>query len=314
VKAVYRFFKSARLAIVLILVIIALALLATLIPQGRPDEWYQGRYSPFLYGLIKLFSLEGFFSSAFFLLPVFLFSVNLAVCTIDRLVVRARTGARRRYGPDLVHIGLLVLIAGGLVTATTRQEKTWQLSEGEDAAISPSYSLHLISFQYLHYDDGSPKDWISTVSVTLNGAPRVASYAIEVNHPLRLAGVTVYQSSWANQGTLEVTQADGVVVTASTGEGFQDGDSFWYFADARETGGVWQAVFEEYKGDVRSSTRNVGIGDTIGPFTVRKVSARMVTGLKAVEDPGYAPFLVALALILAGLALTFIQKKGDTAT
>jgi len=313
VKAIYRFFKSVRLAIVLILIIIALALLATLVPQGRPDEWYQGHYSAVVYRLIKLFSFEGFFSSVYFLVPVLLFAVNLAVCTVDRLVVRARNHARRRFGPDLVHIGLLVLIAGGIVTAATRQEKTWQLSEGEEAAISPRYSLHLQSFQYLQYDNGSPKDWISTVSVARDGAPEIASYPIEVNHPLRLSGITVYQSSWENQGILDVTQQDGSGTTATTGKEFQEGDSFWYFADVQRINGVWRAVFDQYKGDVRASTRMVGPGDAIGPFTVKRVSARMVTGLKAVQDPGYVPFLVALAMILVGLGLTFIQKRGDTA-
>jgi hypothetical protein len=212
-----------------------------------------------------------------------------------------------------VHIGLLVLIAGGIVTGLTRQEKTWQLAEGDDAAISALYSVHLISFQYLQYDNGTPKDWISTVSVARSGAPQIASYAIEVNRPLRLSGITVYQSSWENQGILDATQQDGTAVTATTGEGFQDGDSFWYFADVQKTNGAWRAVFDQYKGELRASTRMVGTGDSIGPFTVTKVSSRMVTGLKAVEDPGYLPFLVALALILVGLGLTFIQKRGDTA-
>jgi cytochrome c biogenesis protein len=313
VKAIYRFFRSIRLAIVLILIIIGLALLATLIPQGRPDDWYHGHYSAVIYRLIKLFSLEGFFSSVFFLAPVFLFAINLGVCTIDRLVVRARNGSRRRFGPDLVHIGLLILIASGIVTGLSRQEKTWQLAQGDDAAISTQYSVHLISFQYLKYDNGTPKDWISTVSVARGGVPEIASYAIEVNHPLRLSGITLYQSSWDNQGILDVRQQDGTAVTATTGEGFQDGDSFWYFADVQQSNGAWRAVFDQYKGEVRVSTRMVGAGDSIGPFTVKKVSSRMVTGLKAVEDPGYVPFLVALALILVGLGLTFIQKRGDTA-
>jgi hypothetical protein len=39
-----------------------------------------------------------------------------------------------------------------------------------------------------------------------------------------------------------------------------------------------------------------------------------VTGLKAVRDPGLAPFLVAVLLVTTGLCLTFIQKRGDTST
>ena len=46
VKAVYGFFKSVRLTIVLILAIAVLSLLASLVPQGRSDAWYQSHYSP----------------------------------------------------------------------------------------------------------------------------------------------------------------------------------------------------------------------------------------------------------------------------
>jgi cytochrome c biogenesis protein len=305
--------KSVRLAIVLILVITVLSLFATLVPQGRPAAWYQARYGGGLYALIRAIRLDSFFSSPLFLVPVLLFTVNLGTCAADRLVTRQRNRAKRRYGPDLIHIGLLVLIAGGLVTALGRQEKTVPLVVGEVAAISPEYSLRLLSFAYLKYDNGSPKEWISTVSVAQNGVPQIASFAIEVNHPLRLRGLSVYQQSWEEEGVLALRDREGRDAEASTGQGFQDGESFWYFSDARKRGAGWAAVFQEYKGNSLVSTRTLGAGETIGPFTVKSVERRDVTGLKVVKDPGLAPFLSALLLILAGLCLTFIQKRGDTA-
>ena len=312
-NALYRFLKSVRLAVVLILVITALSLLATLVPQGRPDAWYQERFPRTLVTLIRLVSFDRFFSSAIFLVPVFLFTVNLGVCAADRLITRERNKAKRRHGPDLIHIGLLVLIAGGLVTALGRQEKTWPLAVGEDAAISPSYALHLLSFQFLKYDNGTPKEWISTVSVTRDGKQEIASFPIEVNRPLRLQGISVYQASWETEGILELGTKGGQRVKASTGQGFQDGDSFWYFADARQERAGWMAVFQEYKGNTLASTRALGAGETIGPFTVESVSARELTGLKVVKDPGRGPFLAALLLILSGLCLTFFQKRGEAA-
>ncbi len=116
-STLFRFFRSVRLAVVLILVIIVLSMLATLVPQGMPDEMYRARYSPAIYAVIGALGYQRFFSSALFLFPVLLFTINLGVCAADRFVTRARTHAKRRYGPDLVHIGLLVLIAGGIVTA-----------------------------------------------------------------------------------------------------------------------------------------------------------------------------------------------------
>ncbi|MGA2481202.1 MAG: cytochrome c biogenesis protein ResB [Spirochaetia bacterium] len=314
VARLYRFLRSVRLAVVLILVITVLALLATLIPQGRPADWYAGRYPAPVVALIRAVHLDRFFSSALFLAPVFLFIVNLGACAVDRVVSRQRNHAKRRYGPDLIHIGLLVLIAAGLVTALGRAEKTWPLAVGDQAAISPDYSLHLLSLKASTYDNGSPREWTSTVSVTRGGRIETASFPIEVNHPLRLRGLSVYQSTWDTEGVLDLADQQGRMVQAATGQGFQDGESFWYFADTEERAGALAAVFQEYRGRTLVSARTLGAGDVIGPFTVRTVSRRDLTGLKVVRDPGLAPFLAALLLVFAGLCVTFIQKRGDAST
>lgn len=313
-KALYRFFTSARLAVVLILVIAALSLLATLVPQGNPEAWYRARYSSALASAIRLVGFQSFFSSALFLVPVFLFTVNLGVCAADRVIRRTKNKADRRYGPDLVHFGLLVLVAAALVTALGRQEKTWSLAAGDDAVLGSSYALRVLTVEFLKYENGTPKEWISTVRVTRDGKPEIASFPIEVNRPLRLKGISVYQAAWELQGIMELKEAGGKGVTATTGQGFRDGDSFWYFASAEQSRGAWSINAVEYRGqEMRPvSTRALLAGDTIGPFTIERVTARELTGLKVVMDPGLAPLLAALGIILAGLTLTLIQKRGDT--
>lgn len=312
--SIYRFFKSTRLAVVLILVITGLSLLATLVPQGNPDPWYKARYGGFLYALIRSLGFEGFFRSPTFLVPVAAFTLNLGVCAVDRLVARARGKAEPRYGPDLLHIGLLVLIAGGLVTALGRQEATWTLSAGDTATISPGYSLSLLSFRSLTYDNGSPRAWISTVRVLRDGKEEIPSFPIEVNHPLRLRGMSVYQASWEVTGTLHLADQEGAAVTPPPvpGDYFEDGDARWVFARFEKAADAWTVVFEQYRGAGLVQSRTLRVGDSIGPFAVRGIEAKELTGLKAVRDPGVAPFLVALVLVVAGLALTFIQKRGDT--
>jgi hypothetical protein len=314
VKALYRFFRSVRLAVALILVLTLLSLLSTFVPQGQPEQYYGARYSGFIAGLITGSGMGRFFSSVLFLAPAFLFTVNLGVCAVDRFVKRTRAGAKRRYGPDLIHVGLLILIAGGIVTSLARQEKVIWMAEGQEVALDRSYSVKLLGFEFQKYKNGSPKDWISTISVTRDGKTEVPSFPIEVNRPLRIAGMRIYQSSWTIEGAAHLKDADGALSVAMTGQGFQVGDSFWYFAEVGQPveGSVnWRAVFQEWKGDSLVSTRTLAAGDAIGPFTVERVSGRMLTGLKAVRDPGFALVIVALAMIAAGLALTFIQKKGD---
>ncbi|HYW85474.1 MAG TPA: cytochrome c biogenesis protein ResB, partial [Spirochaetia bacterium] len=311
-----RFFKSVRLTIVLILVIAVLSLLASLVPQGRSDSWYRSHYSPFLGSLILLADLPRFFRSAGFLVPALFLTLNLGVCAVDRVVRRVRDKARPRYGPDLVHLGLLILIAGGVITALGRQETTWSLAVGEDAALDSTYALHLLSLQYLKYDNGAPKEWTSTVRVTRSGSVEIPSFPIRVNQPLRLKGLSVYQTAWELQGILDLKDADGQELTATTGQGFPSGQSFWYFAEAQKARDAWSIVAVEYDGREMKpvSTRELRTGDTLGPYTVLGVTAREVTGLKAVKDPGFAPFLGALVTLAAGLCLTFIQRRGEAVT
>jgi hypothetical protein len=322
VKELLRFLKSTRLAIVLILVITLLSLLSTLVPQGREEAFYQAKYSPALSALITTLDFNWFFGGrttggdyrppAFlFLAPVALFALSLGVCTVDRLVRQSRSKGKKQYGPDIVHIALLVLIAGGLVTALGRQEKDISMSQGEDAAVSAHYSIKLRSFEFLKYENGSPKAWISTVDVYHDGALEKSGFAIKVNHPLRLSGVSVYQTSYDNQAAFRLRDTSGAEVTAHIGQGFEYGGSFWYLADVVQEGSAQMALFQEYKGNDIVSMKKLSLNETLGPYTLLSITQRITTGLRAVDDPGFATVLVAVVLLALGLALTFLQKKPE---
>jgi cytochrome c biogenesis protein len=311
VKALYRFFKSTRLAIVLILLITLLSLLSTLVPQGRDDAFYKEKYAPALYDLITILDFNRFFKSVLFILPVAMFTLSLGACTVDRLVRQSRSKAKKRFGPDIVHIALLVLIAGGLVTALGRQEKDISMSQGEDAAVSSHYSIKLMSFEFLKYENGSPKAWISTVDVYRDGALESSAFPIRVNHPLRLKGVSVYQTTYDNQATFRLRDTTGAEVTARIGQGFQYEGSFWYLADVIEDGGARKALFQQYKNNDLVGMKKVALNESLGPYTLLGIDQRMTTGLRAVTDPGFATVLVAVIFLALGLALTFLQKRTE---
>lgn len=100
-NALYRFFKSVRLAVVLILLITTLSLLSTLVPQDREDAFYKENYPPALNGLIAALSFNRFFSSVLFIVPVVMFSLNLGACAVDRLVRQSRSEAGNSMAPTL---------------------------------------------------------------------------------------------------------------------------------------------------------------------------------------------------------------------
>jgi cytochrome c biogenesis protein len=306
-QAIYRFFKSVKLAVTLILIIAVLSLLSTLIPQGNEPVYYYHSYPPLLARLMVALGFHNFFKSLLFLIPCVLFFANLGVCTVDRFVGRLRRKSRRRYGPDLVHVGLLVLIAGALASTWGRWEKFFFLGKGDPAALPRGYTMKLLDYRYEQYPDGRPKDWVSTVQVERQGKPLIASYPIEVNRPLRLPRLKVYQTSFKREDTALLRDRDGELAAIHDGQYFEWQGSILFFAGIE--GG--KAVFERWQGQARAAVYHLSTSEPIGDFTIVELSSREMTGLKAVSDPGFIPVLIALALFAAGLALTFLQKRGD---
>ncbi len=190
------------------------------------------------------------------------------------------------------------------------------LVDGQEARLGSGEIVHLISFQFFKYDNGMPKEWVSTVRVTRDGKEEVASFPIRVNHPLRLSGTTLYQSAWNVTGTLTLADAEGREASPQPGDYFEQEGARWVFSSFEQAGDAWAVRFSQYRGTEPSpaETRLLRVGQSVGPFTVKAISAQQSTVLKAVSDPGRAPFLAALVLLLAGLGLTFFQKRGDTAT
>ena len=255
-KALYRFFTSVKVAIVLLILLIAASVAGTLIPQQRTAAEYAARYGQ-LAGLFQGLQLTRLYSSFWFIALLVLFALNLVVCTLARLPAKLQralrprleteprhiqamrvcdkarlplplAGARalvvrelerRRYrvrqseapgrvhiaaggrvaglfGSDVVHLGLLVILAGGIVSGLTGRRGDLTLREGQTAPVAGAgFSLRLDDFVTDLYPDGSVRDWKSRLSVIEDGRP-VLEKTIEVNHPLAHRGFVFYQSGY----------------------------------------------------------------------------------------------------------------------
>jgi hypothetical protein len=307
VTALYKFLRSIRLAVILILIIAVLSILSTLIPQGRDATFYFRSYGPFWAQVFLILGFDGFFHSPLFLIPVGFFFINLSVCTIDRLVNRQRRKARKRHGPDLIHIGLLLLIIGAMFSVFGRIENLVYMGEGDEIRLRGQYSIRLVDYEYEEYEDGRPRDWISTVEVRRNGDLLHRSFAIEVNKPLRIGGVRIYQSSFAREDRAWLRDADGIIRPITNGQGFEMEGAVVIFRGVEGD----SAVFERWEQHTRTAIYRSDIGETIGEYTITRMGSREVTGLKAVKDPGFIPVVIALIILAAGLTLTLIQKGKD---
>jgi hypothetical protein len=323
----YSFFKSMKTAIVLIMVIAGLAALSTLVPQGRDTAYYMQHYSPLLAQLILSLGFNNFFRTPLFLIPVSLFFINLSVCAQYRIARRVRSGAPKRFGPDLIHVGILLLIIGGLISLISKRETYLTLSAGEFAELPGGNQLLLTSFTYDTYADGRPKDYVSSVKIQHEGNS-LGSAEIRVNRPLKIEGLRIYQDSFSRTATVLLRDDEGRAVNLKPGEGFRLGERFFFFmglepgSPSPAGGGEVQKegqrlkgsrlLFEELdQGGHPVQSHNVTLSETLTVFTVEDITAVDQTILRVVRDRGVVPVLVSFFIIGAGLILTLVQKLGD---
>ena len=313
-KAILKFFKSVRLAVVLILYITLTSILATLIPQGRETSFYYDSFPSLLAGLIIFLQFHDFFKSFLFLAPSLLFFINLSVCAVDRLVRELRGKAKMRIGVDLVHLGLILLMLGSVVTFAGRREGFRYLGEGDQLSMPGEFILHLKEYRFERYPDGRPKDWISTVDVEKNGKKIIDSYDIEVNRPLKIGDLEIFQSSFGEEYQVVLKEEAGDEFKVSPGQFFEAGGSSYRLKDI--VPGVnnptdFHAAFEKWEGHRVVSEETLPSQGKIGELRVAGITTRALTGLQFVIDPGYIPVIISLILIAVGLSITYIRRIGE---
>ncbi len=287
-NAVYRFFNSKVLAIVLIALIGFFAFLGTVIPQEDVfsheeilDHNARRPISRTLDSVLSVFqisekdpwksSVYSIYHSWWFLLLVLMLTTNLVVCSYDKLkslkglyrklegepddkrfktmktganlsisgtmkdvenvvekwtrkkfriresvsdksrkLFRVQTQRFSRLGYLLVHIGLLFVFVGAVISSFTREKGTVWLTDGESTDVYYSrtaekevplgYTLKADDLeQEIHRDGRSVQDWFSTLTIVRDGK-EVAKKRIEVNDPLKFEGRMFYQSGWREGG------------------------------------------------------------------------------------------------------------------
>ncbi len=132
----------------------------------------------------------------------------LAKPSEKRVSILARKRTAGLFGSDFVHLGLLVIIAGGIVSGLAGFRVQLDLAEGQTAKVPRApFEIRLDRFETEYYPQGSVKAWKSTLTVIENGA-EVRSSLILVNKPLDYKGFSFYQAAYGstwNNATVEIT-------------------------------------------------------------------------------------------------------------
>lgn len=186
---------SLRLTVWLLGLMVLLSIPATLILQNQPSSFYQNHFGSPWAGVIRILSYDRYFRSPQWIALLILFWVNLFSCTLLRFTGELKK-KKRNFGPDILHTGLLLLLFFGLLSGFIRQEGVYYVEEGSGLELPGGSILILDDFVLELYEDGRPRRYASYVTLTDDKGRISESRVIEVNRPLRIKGLKLYQHSY----------------------------------------------------------------------------------------------------------------------
>jgi len=84
-NSIWKFFTRIKLSVILLLSLAVTSIVGTLIPQNKSPAAYFQAYGEFLYRIFDVFDFFDMYHSWWFQLLIVLLTVNIVVCSIDRL-------------------------------------------------------------------------------------------------------------------------------------------------------------------------------------------------------------------------------------
>lgn len=233
----------------------------------------------------------------------------------------------------LTHLGLILFLTGGAVTAAMGFETVLFVGEGQTAPVQPVGTPHNllvknVSFQAPLRPDGSFADFRTDLAVYRDGV-EVARKTIRVNDPLEVAGFVFHQNAFGPSADLEVRDPDGRLAwkgpvllaeeLAGLPQGFLtipgSGLGLLLHLQRDETGtpllallGIAPAVQD---GQSRILFRGrLDAGATSDPastagYAITWTRAGFFTGMVVKNDPGAPIIWTAFASLMTGLLLSF---------
>ena len=220
----YRRWLSSMSGAVWILVVLAvMSLLGVMIGQGLPPEAYTERYGTVVGSILYRSGLTEIFTSWYFLLFAAVLAVSLLACSFGRLGrLGAAKGRRRisRAGSLLLHLSMVVILAGGVVTAVFgfRYSAPVYLSAGDEMEVEEGgFTVRVDAATTEFTEEGMVAEYYSDVVVIEDGA-EVHSHRIEVNHPLIWNGVGLYQHEMLPAADSVKELVFGIIIRTDGGE------------------------------------------------------------------------------------------------
>ena len=181
---------SVRLTAILMFILIPVVIAGSLIPQGRSFSEYAHAYGIKTTEIFYRLYLTSIFTSPWFLILILLLGVNVVGCFIKSL-----REEKRSLGFMLVHAGLILLMAGGAISAIGRVQGEIILKEGEKASaitigkktLPLGFEIRLKDFELQKYESQTEK-----LFILIPGRKEPSDFAFRMNMWTAIPG-TAYQ-------------------------------------------------------------------------------------------------------------------------
>jgi cytochrome c biogenesis factor len=290
---------------ILIVYLIVFFIFGTVIPQHQTPEFYMKNYNVFVSNAISFFGLNDYSHSKFLIIPSLLFFSNLMFCSIFRIVRRIKNKSSMRPGPDIIHLGILILITGLFISSYGKIEEMFFLGKGERLDILSDYVLILDDFIIGKYENGKPEKIASEVTLKKNGK-FLKSISIAVNKPLMIEKYAIYQQSYSSYQELIISDDSGQRYIVNQDREIKSLKNKTVFKGYDN--GYVHFIVTGKNNPVESDFK---IGEKIENFTIINISDMYISGLKVVYDPGAIVVLISFIIISTGLSIATIQKTGE---
>jgi len=252
----------------------------------------------------------------------------------------AQKGRFSRFGVYILHASIIIIFLGGLIGSIFGFRGFVEIAEGEASsvvttnrggAVDLGFTVRCDSFSLSYYNNGTPKEYRSVLSILENGSSVVEKRPVIVNDPLTYRGITFYQSGYSQAAPARYRftvrdRASGaatrVTVTGDESVALPGGGTLLVTGYAPEIGGMYPGLNGPAV-QVMVMEGNVALE----PFVVMKrypdinadrggahvltfegVDQKWRTGLQVTRDPGVPVVWAGCFFLITGIFSAFFSS------
>ena len=311
---------SLKVTLFLLFALAFSSMLGTIIAQGQEDR---------------------FFNSLYYNILLFALILNLFICMANSFRVGLLKN-RRKLAIFLLHLGVLVVFLGALISKFTKQAQYYTLLPGEKIVlIDEKIELLFEEFSIEYYPKLQlPKEYKSRIALFENGVLK-SRHFIRVNNPLKYKGFHFHQSSFdvLADVDIEIKHAGKVLFEGNwkhgellqiTGNDLLKFKMEYFLPDAvvDDKGNISlrsyksgnsallisvynkeKIVYEQWKFP-NAETRDFHESE-IGAFEfdIKGIKPVYTTIIQVIKDPGFSFVMGGFFMLFSGMLLLLIRKK-----